>query len=105
MTKSGFEGRRVTKHLFDDSVPGELQGSLLFLLPLLGGGLVLSGKGRVDGSALALGARVETVSSSSTAASIGGRLLNVAALEAAFLTELRTSPLRAEAVSSDGRPA
>jgi hypothetical protein len=79
----------------DVRLDGRVTGDLI----LLGGGLVFSGKGHVDGSVLALGAGVDASSSSSPAASVGGRLLNVAALEAAFLTELRTSPLRAEAVS------
>ncbi|MEO6323718.1 MAG: hypothetical protein ABIT01_08260 [Thermoanaerobaculia bacterium] len=73
---------------------GHVTGDLI----LLGGNLLLSDQGHVDGSVLALGAGV--VSPQKPAAtSVGGRLLNVAALEAAFLTELRTSPLRAEAVS------
>ena len=79
----------------DVRLDGRVTGDII----LLGGGLVLSDRGRVDGSVLALGAGVESSPNTSPASSVGGRLLTVAALEAAFLTELRTSPLRAESVS------
>lgn len=79
----------------DVRLDGRVTGDLI----LLGGGLVVSANGHVNGSVLALGADVQTVAGASPSSHVGGRLLNVAAIEGAFLTELRTSPLRAEAVS------
>jgi hypothetical protein len=58
----------------------------------------LDGAGRVDGDLLAIGGDLR-FADGATAAAVRGRIVSVAALEAAFLAELATSPLRASSIS------
>lgn len=94
------------------SIDGELDGVLV----VIGGSVRLRGRvtgdaillfskatvsgpaARVDGDLLAVGEDV-AYGEGASPASVGGRIVSVAAVEAAFLAELRTSPLRSASVS------
>jgi len=58
----------------------------------------LDGAARVDGDLLVVGGDLR-FAGGATAGAVRGRIVSVAALEAAFLAELATSPLRAASVS------
>jgi hypothetical protein len=77
-------GGRVT-------VTGRVRGDLV----VLGGDALVAEGGRVGGDLLVVGGNGATAGSGSVA----GRVRTVSALEAAFLTELRTSPLERGQVS------
>jgi hypothetical protein len=66
---------------------------------VLGGGATVRGRARIDGDLLVLGGSVSFEDGASAERSVGGRVRSVEALEAAFLTELRTSPVRNAALS------
>lgn len=74
---------------------GLVKGDLI----VLGGSLTVEGNGRVSGNVLTIGSDPLFLAGSSATRSIGGRLANFAALEAAFLTELKTSPLHSASLS------
>ena len=76
-------------------VTGRVQGNLI----LLGGNATIAGSGRVDGDLLAVGGGVIFRSGASESTSVGGRVRTVEALEAAYLSELRTAPVEATAFS------
>lgn len=65
----------------------------------IGGDVVVAGNGRVEGDVLAVGGSVRLDGVTSPARAVGGRIRSLGALEAAFLSELRTSPLAGAAVS------
>jgi hypothetical protein len=65
----------------------------------LGGDVILSAEGRVDGDVLALGGDVRFEGPASASRSVGGTVRSLGALESAFLSELRTSPVAGAAVS------
>jgi hypothetical protein len=65
----------------------------------VGGDVVVTGDGRVDGDVLAVGGAVRFEGGATAARSVGGRVRSLGALEAAFLSELRTSPLAGASVS------
>jgi len=66
---------------------------------VLGSGATVRGGGRVDGDLLVLGGTVAFEAGSSPATSVGGRVRSIEALQAAFLSEIRTSPVRDARVS------
>ena len=76
-------------------VTGRVNGPVV----AIGGDVVLAGNGRVEGDVLAVGGAVRFDGAASAARSVGGRVRSLGALEAAFLSELRTSPLAGAAVS------
>lgn len=93
-------------------VAGRLEGTLVSVassvvltgrvtgdVVLLGSDAVLSGRARVDGRLLAVGGEVRFEDGASAGSSVVGSVLTVRALEAAFLAELQTSPLRNASVS------
>jgi hypothetical protein len=77
----------------------DLEGRVRRNLILLGADAALRGKARVDGDLLVVGGRVAFETGATPEGSVGGRVRSVAALEAAYLAELRTSPLKSAAVS------
>jgi hypothetical protein len=76
-------------------VTGRVSGPVV----AIGGDVVMAGNGRVEGDVLAVGGAVRFDGAASAARSVGGRVRSLGALEAAFLSELRTSPLAGAAVS------
>jgi len=91
---------------------GELEGSAVLVggataivsgrirhdLILLGADATIRRGARIDGDVLALGGEI-TFEENSPAASVGGRVRTISALEAAVLSELRTSPLLERSIS------
>jgi hypothetical protein len=92
---------------------GELEGSLVLVgggrarvsgrvgrdLILLGANATLARGARIDGDVLALGGKITFEENSSAASSVRGRIRTITALEAAVLSELKTSPLLEQAIS------
>lgn len=76
-------------------VEGRITGNLI----LFGASAVFTGTGRVDGDLLAVGGSATFRDGASQSVSVGGRVRTVEALEAAYLSELRTSPVDAAAFS------
>ncbi len=83
---STFGGVRVTGH-----VAGHLVS--------IGGDVVLAGGGRVDGDVLAVGGAVRFEGPSSAGSSVGGSVHSLGALETAYVSELKTSPLAGASLS------
>ncbi|MGE5344816.1 MAG: hypothetical protein ACM3JH_02585 [Acidithiobacillales bacterium] len=81
-----FGGVRVT---------GRVTGHLVSI----GGDVVLAGHGRVDGDVLAVGGAVRFVGPASAGSSVGGSVRSLDALETAYVSELKTSPLAGASVS------
>jgi len=84
----------VVSTLGDVLVTGRVAGPVV----TIGGDVVLAGSGRVEGDVLAVGGAVR-LDGAASARAVGGRIRSLGALEAAFLSELRTSPLAGAAVS------
>ena len=84
----------VVSTLGDVLVTGRVAGPVV----TIGGDVVLAGSGRVQGDVLAVGGAVR-LDGAASARAVGGRIRSLGALEAAFLSELRTSPLAGAAVS------
>ena len=66
---------------------------------VLGSGVTVRAGAHVDGDLLVLGGPVVFEDGSSAETSVGGRVRSIEALEAAFLAEIRTSPVRDARVS------
>jgi hypothetical protein len=66
---------------------------------VLGGDATLAGEGRVDGDVLVVGGSVRFEGGASAARSVSGSVRSLDALEAAFLSELKTSPVAEASVS------
>ena len=79
----------------DILVTGRVTGPVV----AIGGDVVVAGSGRVEGDVLAVGGAVRFDGAASAARSVGGHVRSLGALEAAFLSELRTSPLAGVTVS------
>jgi hypothetical protein len=79
----------------DIRVTGHVTGPVV----VVGGDVTIAGGGRADGDILAVGGAVRFESPASAARSVGGRVRSLGALEAAFLSELETSPVAGAAVS------
>ena len=79
----------------DILVTGRVTGPVV----AIGGDVVVAGSGRVEGDVLAIGGAVRFDGAASAARSVGGHVRSLGALEAAFLSELRTSPLAGVTVS------
>src|SRR5712692_9949234 len=77
-------------------VDGRIQGNLILLL---GANATVTGRGHVDGDLVAVGGEVAYRDGATEKSAVGGRVRTVEALEAAYLTELRTSPVEASAFS------
>src|SRR5262249_55646078 len=75
-------------------VTGRVAGDAIFFLT----SVVVEGQGRVDGDLLAFGGDL-AFQNGATPGAVKGRIVTVAALEAAFLAELATSPLRSTSIS------
>ena len=92
---------------------GELQGSVVLIgggtahvsgrirrdLILLGSGATIKRGAVIDGDVLAVGGSLTFEENSSAALSVRGRIRTITALEAAVLSELKTSPLLEQAIS------
>ncbi len=92
---------------------GELEGSAVLVgggtaivsgrirrdLILLGADATIRRGARIDGDVLALGGEISFEEDSSAAGSVRGRVRTISALEAAVLSELRTSPLLERSIS------
>jgi hypothetical protein len=76
-------------------VAGRVTGPVV----VVGGDVSIAGGGRVEGDVLTVGGAVRFDSPASEARSVGGRVRSLGALEAAFLSELSTSPVAGAAVS------
>jgi hypothetical protein len=76
-------------------VAGRIEGNLV----LLGAGATITRAGRVEGDLLAVGGRVIYRDGASEKSSVGGRIRNVEAIQAAYLSELKTSPVDAATLS------
>lgn len=79
--------------------PATVSGNVAGHVVVLGAGATIRGAARIDGDLLVLGGTVSFEDGASAERSVGGRVRSVEALEAAFLTELRTSPVRNAALS------
>lgn len=77
------------------TIAGRVTGDVI----LMGGTAVVRGAGRIEGNLLAVGAGTRFEEGASPERAVGGRVVSVAALEAAFLAELRTSPLASRSLS------
>jgi hypothetical protein len=75
-------------------IRGRVAGDAIFFLT----SVELEGPGRVEGDLLAVGGDL-TFQNGATPGAVKGRIVTIAALEAAFLAELATSPLRSASVS------
>ncbi len=73
----------------DVRVTGGVRGHVV----VLRGDAVLAGDGRVDGDVLAVGGTVRFEGGATAARSVGGVVRSLDALEAAFVSELKTSPV------------
>jgi hypothetical protein len=92
---------------------GELQGSVVLIgggtahvsgrirrdLILLGADATIRRGARIDGDVLCVGGSLTFEENSSAALSVRGRIRTITALEAAVLSELKTSPLLEQAIS------
>jgi hypothetical protein len=76
-------------------VEGRITGNLI----LLGANATITGTGRVEGDLLAVGGEVAFRGGANAATAVGGRTHTIGALEAAYLSELKTSPVKASAFS------
>ncbi len=79
----------------DVRVTGRVSGHVVALR----GDAVLAGAGRVDGDVLAVGGAVRFEEGATAARSVGGAVRSLDALEAAFISELKTSPVAGASVS------
>jgi len=91
----GDVGGAVVGSFGDILVTGRVSGPVV----AIGGDVIVAGSGRVEGDVLAVGGAVRFDGAASAARSVGGHVRSLGALEAAFLSELRTSPLAGVAVS------
>jgi hypothetical protein len=66
---------------------------------VVGGDVTIAGGGRADGDVLAVGGAVRFEGPASAARSVGGSVRSLGALETAYLSELRTSPVAGARVS------
>ncbi len=76
-------------------VRGHVAGHLV----AIGGDVVLAGGGHVDGDVLAVGGDVRFDGPASAGSSVGGSVRSLDALETAYLSELKTSPLARASLS------
>jgi hypothetical protein len=76
-------------------VTGNIAGHVV----VFGGDVTIAGDGRVDGDVLTVGGSVRFEGGATAARSVAGHVRSLDALEAAFLTELRTSPVARASVS------
>ena len=74
--------------------PATVSGRVGRHVVVLGAGATVRGGARIEGDLLVVGGAVAFEEGASAASSVGGRVRSVEALEAAFLSELRTSPVR-----------
>jgi hypothetical protein len=79
--------------------PATVSGRVGRHVVVLGAGATVRGAGRIEGDLLVVGGPVVFEEGASAERSVGGRVRSVEALEAAFLTELRTAPVRNAALS------
>ena len=79
--------------------PATVTGTVARHVVVLGAGATVRGTARIEGDLLVLGGAVSFEEGASAERSVGGRVRSVEALEAAFLAELRTSPIRDAALS------
>ncbi len=79
--------------------PATVSGRVGRHVVVLGAGATVRGGARIEGDILVVGGAVTFEEGASAERSVGGTVRSIEALEAAFLTELRTSPVRNSAVS------
>jgi hypothetical protein len=76
-------------------VTGRVRGHVV----VVGGDVVVAERGRVDGDVLAVGGDVRFEGPATAERSVGGSVRSLGALETAYLSELRTSPVAGARVS------